>query len=740
MNVVYLFKMVRLFLVSLVLLTWFDNCAQPLYYSRRNGEIPAGYNLNRVSDSADTKRIMLPSLNNKLSVVQNIKFPFLFNSRYYTNYKISDNGYITFNIADTVSHTPDAAFSNIGSLSNSIIAYWHDFELKYLPPPNEYFTIKVFSYTTGAFPNRTHIIQYYGLTQTNDLLQGNISNANVFSFAIVLHEGSEGRFDLIYNYFGKNAITGVTGAVNRDSTAYLVKNGPIGFPLAASSSLANTSIFIFKPGIQASAELYVKEIQTGNEYIKDEQVAITAKISNLGKDTISDFYYTYTVNSKDTFIDSLHLSTPLLPNGENTLTLTHSQFWETGNAGTVNTIKISALNTNDSLNKDSSIFSKKLKILRILGVHPIVRNTMLEVSTGGWCGYCPNAHLVAEDNELLYGSRFIPVSHHFGDPMQTDESHSINEAYEKGYPYGTFDRRYFSGQMAGWQNIIDLQMKDSGIVKMTIADKNYDTTTRTITYKIKAKFYDYVLGNFRIGAILTENNVRGYASPSQWSQNNYYSSEYQGGAGGPTHRLYYEPHYMDGYLHNYVVLDMPHGAWGKDSSLPEYIRPGDEFTLNVSYVLPATETVEYQVKRKSKYCNTNDSAGKNKSRFKPEDIYLIGFVAGYNEDPYKRPILNAGISQLMGDFTSGVTRTHLLQPKIYPNPGTEYIRVRLMQNSSAAAIINVYDISGQLVMTAAGSGEIQLDISSLPAGIYYLNTLQNGEVSGGKFIVADKAQ
>ncbi|MES2616648.1 MAG: T9SS type A sorting domain-containing protein [Bacteroidota bacterium] len=732
-------KVLFLFLYSLIL----SGSAQSIYYARRNGELPSGYDLNKVNDSISTKRILKPKTNNRLSATQSFAFPFLFNGKYYTNYKVSDNGYITFNTSDTVSRTPDSLYSNIADITNSLAPFWHDLELKRLPYPNQEFNVKVFTYTTGKFPNRKHIIQYYGLSQASDTLSASITNADVFAFAVVLYEGTKGQFDFIYNYFGKTSVKGMVGAVNRDGQGYFVKNAPIGFPMAVSSALINTSIFRFTPGEQPLHQLYIREAIIKPEYLVNESVPISCKITNLGSDTLTYFHYYYIINQKDTIRDTIDLAIKnlrLLPCGENTLTITHRTQWVSGIAGSINQITVLALSPQDTFNSDSTVFAKKTRSLRILGITPISRNVMLEVSTGGWCGYCPNAHLFAEDNAALLKSKLIPITHHFGDPMQTEQSNIVNETYERGYPYGVFDRKFFTGQIPGWENILNIQKKDSSIVKLTIINRNYNSTTREITYTIKAKFYDYLLGNYRIGAILTENNVRGYVSPSQWSQNNYFSKDYLGGLGGPTHPMYYEEHYMDGYLHQFVVLDMPHSAWGKDSSLPEYIKPGDEFTLNVSYILPETETVEYAIKNKSKYCNTKDSAGQNESRYKPDDVFLIGFVAEYQSDIYKRSILNAGISHLFNDFTSDVHTTPLSDISVYPNPGNGRFTIRYPYNNKANTHLTISNALGQQIMSTddtSGNSELSITTAGWPAGIYILSLTNNGLVFTRKFVITE---
>lgn len=714
--------------------------AQKYYHFQTNGELPAGYDINKVNDSNNVKKLLSANTNDRLSAIRSFPFPFKFNGKYYVNYKVSDNGYLTFNTSETTSYLPDSAFTTRQNLKNCIVPFWYDFELKKLPFPNQDFNVKIYAYTSGRYPSRTHVIQYYGISKSSDTLSAIITNANVFAFAIVLHEGDEGRFDLIYNYFGKNNIKGLAGCSNASGAFSLIKDTSLYYPVAASSALQNTIVYQFYPGTEPSKKLYIKDNNVKHQYPVGYPVIIESRISNLGADTVFKFNYSYSVDGKDTLTEIMDLrktGKPLLPKGENTLLITALQPWTKGAAGSISAIRTMAHFDTDSLNKDTLRNSRVSNILRILGVKPIERNTMLEISTGGWCGYCTSSHLIAENMKKQMGHTLIPVMHHFGDPMQTTESNLVNEAYQKGYPYGVIDRKYFSGSSPGWFNIINIEKKDSSNIKVKLINRHYDETTRKITFTVNVRCFDYLSGNYRIGAMVTEDYVRGNASPSQWSQNNFNSKQY--GATDSTTPLYHERRYMDGYFHHYVVLDIPSGAWGKDSSLPGFMKPNDEFNVDFSYTLPPTTKVDYTVENNTPFCSTRDDDGHNEGMFKPLDINLIGFVAEYDADIYKRTLLNAVSNKLLFDNTSVRTIRTSGELMVFPNPANQSVSFINPFSISRSCHITLCNAEGKQIFSGRveeTNQRFNIDISGMNNGIYFLKASADGVYYYQKIMVA----
>lgn len=78
------------------------------------------------------------------------------------------------------------------------------------------------------------------------------------------------------------------------------------------------------------------------------------------------------------------------------------------------------------------------------------------------------------------------------------------------------------------------------------------------------------------------------------------------------------------------------------------------------------------------------------------------------------------------------------QPLVFPNPATETIYVSLPGiQSTVETTLYISDITGRIVQTEQqfNLAPYQIDVSSLPAGVYFLHCTVNGAESVSKFIV-----
>lgn len=72
---------------------------------------------------------------------------------------------------------------------------------------------------------------------------------------------------------------------------------------------------------------------------------------------------------------------------------------------------------------------------------------------------------------------------------------------------------------------------------------------------------------------------------------------------------------------------------------------------------------------------------------------------------------------------------------VYPNPAVNVLVVKLKDIDCADYTISVSDISGKkLISTLTGENEVSVDISSLPAGIYFIEASGNGLLKSSKFV------
>jgi len=77
----------------------------------------------------------------------------------------------------------------------------------------------------------------------------------------------------------------------------------------------------------------------------------------------------------------------------------------------------------------------------------------------------------------------------------------------------------------------------------------------------------------------------------------------------------------------------------------------------------------------------------------------------------------------------------------YPNPATSAISISIDLIQSSTVVITIYDIVGKILVSSeiekinAGSKTVQMDVSTIPSGIYFVTVIANGSTKTEKFVV-----
>jgi hypothetical protein len=703
--------------------------SQNYFPLRNDGNLPKGYVLDKIYESGKNVLLSQPD-NNQLSVPAQIPFDFYFYNTPYSSYKVSDNGYLTFDLGQNVSLKPDSVLPR-----NSISAFWQDFKLQQLPTPNEGIGIQVFSYTVGNAPNRQHIIQYYGLTLATDPLDKPVTNASLYAFAIILHEGSAGRFDVVYSPYGDKSVKGRVGCSNADGSMYkLLGDSAVNLPFQFSFDLDKFIVYKFVRGTQPEYDLVIKDLNLGKIYPVNSIVNFSGQLSNWGKRPVSSFYMNYSINQGDTIsylVDGLDLK----PDGEGNVSFLHPISWLSGAVGSLSDVNFWLSKPNglpDGMDANSHITRK---VLRNNNNYTAIKNVLFEEATGAWCGYCPDAHLLLKQAIKQHGRRIVPVSYHIEDSMSNSDGNVILSNYVTSYPDAILDRKTFLGSNSTWLAEVNARLSGMAPVDIFIEERNYNLQTREITYRVRVKFSDYWYGNLRLGSIVTENNVRGGPSPNIWSQYNYYSKDHSGGVGGSTHPLYNEKEYMDGYIHQFVNRAMPGGVWGVEGLMPFLVAPGSEYSMDFKYVLPEATFVHYDADNNTEYCSTVDIPGQDEGWNIPANINLIGYVAEYNDtDAMHRPIINSGQKRLW-DLENGIrVPDRQAAISVFPNPSSDRLNIGIDLEEFSDVSIIICNSFGQVVCEESfdglsrGRNVLFVNSSSFTSGIYQVHVFA-GSVS-----------
>jgi hypothetical protein len=696
--------------------------AQNYYHYRKDGTVPIGFYIDKVYDA--NKTILLNQPNNQhLSKANALPFAVEFYGVNYTHYKVSDNGYLTFDTISTTSYNPDSVLP-----TKSILAFATDFKLQKLPVPNDGIATQVYAYTVGQAPNRTHIVAYYGVSLAKDSFTGPISNSSIFAFALVFNENKPTQFDLIYTPYGNKNAPGKVGTVKDNNLSYLLGNGALTYPYQFSYNNEDLIVYHFEYGAAPKYDLAFKSIHVAKIYPQNAIVNFTGTFVNYGTEAIQKCRINYAINAADTVSYALS-NLQLASNGEGKMNFTHPVSWTSGALGSLNQVNVWISEPNDSLDQVDSNNHYYQTVLRNANNTPFDRNILLEEATGAWCGYCPDAHLIVAEAKKTYGSRVIPVSYHFDDSMSNNDALWFLSQYISSYPDAQIDRKTFLGSNSTWLNAMAVRVNQPASVALSIEQKRFDPVSRTIQFRVKAQFEDYWYGNLRIGAIVTEDHVRGNANPNIWSQNNFYSKDNpNGAAGGSSHPLYNEANYMNGYYHESVQKANPGGVFGVDKTIPQLVAPGQTYYYDFAYNLPPTLKVAYQNQYQTPYCNTYCWPGGNDGMHVPANINLIGFVTDLGEDQFNSPILNAVAEPLwrLSDINAFDQKAKGLS--VFPNPFATSCTIQLPETSKVGGKLTVYSVLGQSMYNQTISTTdtlLAFDWSDWPSGVYTIHYQQD---------------
>ncbi|MBI1305625.1 MAG: T9SS type A sorting domain-containing protein [Bacteroidetes bacterium] len=665
--------------------------------------------------------------NDVYSAKQTIPFSFKFYGQEVTEYLVSDNGYITFNTSATNSTGQKMALPAGGDPNNAIYAFWNDFEMK--AAPNASFPVNVYSYTKGTSPNRMHVIQWFGISNQGTSIA---ANSDVFAFALVLHE-QDGMFDVVNGPFGSSSIKGTIGAENADgSVGYSISGSPnFSFPVASGSTPDKLTVYRFYYGVQAANDAGVVSSTLPRMVSASNSSTVGARVVNFGTSNITSFDLNYTVDGGA--VQTKSFTGYNIPAGSS-IAVNHDIKWNSGNAGVDHSFEIYTSNINGSGDDNSSNDSYSTNVLVNSGT-TTTRRVLAEESSGAWCGYCPDGHVTAKTIMQQYPD-VIFVIQHYGDAMQTTESYDVSTTFASGYPNMVADRTLNPGSSrTAWPGSVSTRRSVGAPASIEIMNKNFNPTTRVISYDVKVTFVDDYAGDIRIGAIISEDKVRG-PDNNQWTQTNYYSKDYPNGVGTVGHPMYEQHPHMEGYYHNHVAIAMPNGAWGKAGIIPEVVKAGSSYTTTISYTLPAMTVLSaYSTDNNTEYCSTLTDGEYQYGEYKPADISLIAFVSTYDDFiKTNRPILNAAEVALW-DRAAGVEKTINSNMNVYPNPANTSVTVQLAENTSTATV-KIMDLNGKVVKEATiENGNGTLSIDGLTNGIYVIEVAADNFNATQKLIV-----
>lgn len=211
------------------------------------------------------------------------------------------------------------------------------------------------------------------------------------------------------------------------------------------------------------------------------------------------------------------------------------------------------------------------------------KNVLLEEATGTWCQYCPSGIYYIDSLVTMYDN-VIAVAIHTNDVMAVEDYFNAGNFTQA--PEANIGRRYQNKSTDQWFNFVQQEMEVQPKSSVTV-ENQFNETTRVLTSTITVTALQNIEGNYRIGAILTEDAVTGPAP--QYNQANQYSNYYfpMGGFENlpnpvPANRMAFD------HVARHLL-----GGYNGETGMPTTLAAGQTYTHTFNYVLPEEYNHEY---------------------------------------------------------------------------------------------------------------------------------------------------
>jgi hypothetical protein len=325
------------------------------------------------------------------------------------------------------------------------------------------------------------------------------------------------------------------------------------------------------------------------------------------------------------------------------------------------------------------------------------RSILIEEVTGAWCGYCPRAPIIYNSVVKPEYPNTILVAVHNGDGMSIAESRDFQNTYVTGVPCGFVDRK--KTQMdAGidfapesWEPL--LKNLDNRFTPVDLHVYNYyEPETRNWKIDVVADFIFDITGNFRMNCYVLEDSLSG--TGSSWEQRNFFN----GGASDPYMSLQGAGDPIPGYQHNHVLRKMLGGSWGMDGIIPTTVKKGDRYVFSQTFQAD--------------------------TKWNMDHVHLVGIVQQWDQDRFRRPILNAVEGEVEMLTSTGAT-TLDSGLKVYPNPVRDALYLEFTSEGKTDSQLRILDALGREVYqrrvpAANGNRRLVIPADSFAPGIYYV--------------------
>jgi thiol-disulfide isomerase/thioredoxin len=623
------------------------------------------------------------------SPVQNIGFPFSFNGVAVTQFKVSNSAVVTFDVATAVAApTYTRAALPSALIPDKSVCIWGLSALG----TNDNVVRKTF----GTAPNRQLWIQFgsYGYGTV-------ASTGSTFTYwSIVLEETTNNIYVVDQRTGGYSSTKLVSIGLQIDaSTAVSVAGSPNLLAKAGTSNAPDDNTFYkFVYGTQASFEAELKSLSYNQFVIVPGTSFISGIIRNFGTATITSANLNYEL-AGTIYTESLTgLNIPFASN----YTFYHNTPVNVTSPSPYD-LKVwvdvagDADHSNDSM--DANVTGLAFQT---------TKRVLVEEATGTWCGWCPRGAVYTEKIDTVYPNSAIVVAVHNNDPMENTVYDAGMAGLISGYPGGAVDRKDLSVDPTDFEARYLDRINDVSPADLAVS-AYFDANSRQLDVVVSATFAADAAGDYRLNAIIVEDEVTG--TTAQYSQANYYYN-YSTILVGAGHDWNVEPNPVpfSSMEYNFVGREILGGFDGVANSLPPTVSANNTYSYTFSYVVPAT----YEEAHMRVIGVLHDAE--------------TGFILNVNRGAYG---LTTAVSE---------TQTPEFTMSMYPNPATDFAQLEIDLQKSGAFTVELFDVMGKNVFSrtsaaSAGKNVFNIPVNSLQDGVYMVKVNVNGSVATKRLII-----
>jgi len=478
-----------------------------------------------------------------------------------------------------------------------------------------------------------------------------------------------------------------------------------------------------------SLDISVSNLKSDKYILTNTQKTIKLSYTNLSATPINSLILNYKIGTSSVQSESVVLSNPLNYTDINTYTfsLPYSisspglyplKCWVSLVNGQQDQIQ-----TNDTAKMNVTVQSL-----------PIKKNVLVEqfVSANDGESCDAQSKLTALKNDTT----IIAVNVHDNDSLVESNSVGLISAYKKNVATALINRNFDDslGEITltrpYYYNRINSQLSAVTPASVSIINKTYNSSTRQLSFTVKADFAGEVKGDYRLNAYLTENNVSGKGSDTTvngFNQlNNYYNAPWS-------------PYYQAGYYsfanNNYVINPWQY----KHQNTLIYSFDG---SFGLSGTIPQTGGTQGQSYQKT-YTLTIPTLTTGINKFIPDNIYIVGFVAEYSVIKSWRTVLNVAQTKLTSNpevISLKEISNSSFDFKIYPNPSTGIINFET-EGQINNYELKVFDVLGNCVFIQNNYNTVtpkSIDLTGLNNGVYFINIINSNTKAVNQKIVIQR--